>query len=313
MATTATYINQRINNLQAQINSIISGGGGGVPTSSDLADVLLNGNSAGATDIDMNHQDLTNVNEITFLNSNTTNVYSVGVNGNDFEIATGGDRLLLNSGSSIESTCSEFKIIGTSNSNNMNFNDAGNAWTATLTGGSDINFTQGDGRFRVGDVGSVGNGMMIDLDYQTGFKVFTGSGSGSIQRYFIDQTGLQTWEGGMDFDNVNNVLSFGKPKFACNYSTSGGALSIASPYSQTINGTGQTLTLPVVTSGIVGIQYLITNTNASALTVNGSGGQFIYSSFGTAVVLTKSLTQGHSHIFTAIYTTGVGTFGWSMV
>lgn len=71
MATTPSYINQRINNLQSQINSIISGGGGGVPTSSDLADVLVNGNSAGTTDIDMNHQDLTNVENIT-LNSTTT-------------------------------------------------------------------------------------------------------------------------------------------------------------------------------------------------------------------------------------------------
>ena len=68
MATTPTYINQRINNLQAQINSIISGGGGGVPTSSDLADVLVNGNSAGTTDIDMNFNDITNVNEVIVLN-----------------------------------------------------------------------------------------------------------------------------------------------------------------------------------------------------------------------------------------------------
>jgi carbamate kinase len=67
MATTPTYINQRINNLQSQINSIISGGGGGVPTSSDLADVLVNGNSAGTTDIDMNFQDITNVNEVIVL------------------------------------------------------------------------------------------------------------------------------------------------------------------------------------------------------------------------------------------------------
>jgi hypothetical protein len=64
MATTPTYINQRINNLQAQINSIISGGGGGVPTSSDLADVLDNGNSAGTFDIDMNFNDITNTNQI---------------------------------------------------------------------------------------------------------------------------------------------------------------------------------------------------------------------------------------------------------
>ena len=56
MATTPTYINQRINNLQSQINDIISGGG--VPTSSDLAVVLVNGNSAGATKLNMNNNDI---------------------------------------------------------------------------------------------------------------------------------------------------------------------------------------------------------------------------------------------------------------
>lgn len=72
MATTPTYINQRINNLQAQINSIISGGGGGVPTSSNLADVLDNGNSAGAFDVNMNSQDILAVDNINTVTINSS-------------------------------------------------------------------------------------------------------------------------------------------------------------------------------------------------------------------------------------------------
>jgi len=67
MATTPTYINQRINNLQAQINSIISGG---VPTTSNLAVVLGNGNSAGASNINMNNQNITGVNNIALTTIN---------------------------------------------------------------------------------------------------------------------------------------------------------------------------------------------------------------------------------------------------
>jgi len=50
MATTPTYINQRINNLQAQINAITPY----PPVADSLASVLLIGNSAGATSINMN-------------------------------------------------------------------------------------------------------------------------------------------------------------------------------------------------------------------------------------------------------------------
>lgn len=72
MATTPTYINQRINNLQAQVNSIISGGGGGVPTSSNLADVLDNGNSAGAFDVNMNSKDILAVDNINAVTINSS-------------------------------------------------------------------------------------------------------------------------------------------------------------------------------------------------------------------------------------------------
>ena len=209
-------------------------------------------------------------------------------------------------------SCNAFKITGLSSGNNMNFNDTGNEWTCSLSGGNNITFTQGDGRFRVGDVMSSGNGMLIDLDYVTGFSVYTGDGTGQVQRYNISSIGLQTWQGGMGYDNVNNNLSFGKPQFASNYSTIGGTLSANSPYAQTINGTGQTLTLPLVTSGNVGIQHLIVNTNAlSSLTVSSSSSQNIYSTGSTAT--TRTLAVGDGRIFASIYTTGSGTFGWTMI
>jgi hypothetical protein len=238
----------------------------------------------------------------------------------DVGLLTNGTRITIDDGTPLIASnvngvnnnyCNEFKITGLSTGNIFSFNDAGNDWTATLSGGNNITFTQGDGRFRVGDVGGVGNGMLIDLNYTTGFSVYTGDGTGSFQRYFIDQTGLQTWQGGMSFDNVNNVLSFGKPKFASNYSTSNVTLSVNSPYAQTFNGAGVVATLPVVTSGNVGIQFLITNTNGNPLTVSSQSSQIIYSAGSTAT--TRSLATGVGSIFAAIYTTGVGTFGWTMI
>ena len=46
MSLSTYYLNQRIANLQSEVTAITSGGGGGVPTSSDLAVVLTNGNIA---------------------------------------------------------------------------------------------------------------------------------------------------------------------------------------------------------------------------------------------------------------------------
>jgi hypothetical protein len=70
--------------LYSEIASIISGGGGGVPTSSDLADVLTNGNSAGSNGIDMNQQDITN-----------GNVINVGSNSNSIDIDGASSTLTL--------------------------------------------------------------------------------------------------------------------------------------------------------------------------------------------------------------------------
>jgi hypothetical protein len=74
MATTPTYINQRINNLQAQINDIVTTG---VPTTSNLADVLDNGNSAGTFDINMNSQDILATNNIDAVTINGLGIASL--------------------------------------------------------------------------------------------------------------------------------------------------------------------------------------------------------------------------------------------
>ena len=65
MSYTSNYnLNIRLSALEAKIN------GGGVPTTSNLADVLLNGDSAGASDIDMNNNDILQVDNIDLVTIN---------------------------------------------------------------------------------------------------------------------------------------------------------------------------------------------------------------------------------------------------
>ena len=102
-------------------------------------------------------------------------------------------------------------------------------------------------------------------------------------------------------------------KYASKYSTSDVTLSIADSYAQTYDGSTLTATLPVVDVNNVGIQFLITNTNATALTVNSSSSQTIYSTIAGLSATSRTLNTEHSQIFTAIKTTSASTYGWSMV
>ena len=112
---------------------------------------------------------------------------------------------------------------------------------------------------------------------------------------------------------ISWVANNTRPKYASTYNDASQILLSTSSYSQTfnINTAPFTATLPVVNDNNVGIQFLITNTNASPLTVGSSSSQDIYSTGSTAT--TRTLAVGDSRIFTAIYTIGSGTFGWSMV
>jgi hypothetical protein len=95
MATTPTYINQRINNLQAQINAISPY----PPVADSLAAVLLVGNSAGATSINMNTQPISNISTAT---ANTSLVVNNSVTGQNATLTT--QNLTINRTSSGAST-----------------------------------------------------------------------------------------------------------------------------------------------------------------------------------------------------------------
>ena len=110
--------------------------------------------------------------------------------------------------------------------------------------------------------------------------------------------------------NANNI------QYPATYNTTSAALDTTSNAVHTfnINVAPFTAFLPNASATNVGTQYTITNTNATTLVVSTTGGtQLIYSSTGAASATSRTLPTGHSQIFTAILTTGVTTYGWSMV
>lgn len=107
--------------------------------------------------------------------------------------------------------------------------------------------------------------------------------------------------------------SIGTVRYKTGYYSANTTLQYFFPYACTFNGTSLIATLPVVNSSNAGIQFIITNVNASALTVNSSSSQLIYAKAGVASATTRSLSSGHSCIFTAILTVGISSYGWSMI
>jgi hypothetical protein len=96
------------------------------------------------------------------------------------------------------------------------------------------------------------------------------------------------------------------------YFTTATNITRSSAYANTYNGATLTVNLFTVDATNVGLSYLITNINATNLTVGATGGQTIYSSTGAAALTPRVLNQGHSQIFTALQV-GASTYGWSMV
>ena len=96
------------------------------------------------------------------------------------------------------------------------------------------------------------------------------------------------------------------------YFTTATNITTSSAYANTYNGGTLTVNLFTVDATNVGLSYLITNINATNLTVGATGGQTIYSSTGAAALTPRALNTGHSQIFTALQV-GASTYGWSMV
>jgi hypothetical protein len=144
-----------------------------------------------------------------------------------------------------------------------------------------------------------------------GYYQFQVSGN-NIFRY--NNSGIQMGTTGAGVNiNLNNI------KYPTSYNTSQTTLSTTSNAVQTFNITSGTsgCILPNASATNIGTQFIITNTNltvGNSLGVTTFGGvQLIYSSTGAPSSVSRQLSPGHSHIFTAIQTTGASTYGWSMV
>ena len=181
-----------------------------------------------------------------------------------------------------------------------------------------IQIDSGAGLTTIGDINGVGNGNTIQINDTANTIDLTTTGSVKIGDIAVSGSGtLINLDGGVNETitlTANNglILSKSSIQYTSTYNTTSQSLNSSTNYAQTFNGSSLTATLPSVNSTNVGVQYLITNTNAFSLSVVSTGGQLIYSSTGTASATTRTLPVGHSHIFTAIRTTGASTFGWSM-
>lgn len=218
-------------------------------------------------------------------NNSNTNIITLDSITNKIELADGADTLTINK-------------------TNITHSNA----TTTLTIGSNQNIDiVSTGRVIMGDINNVGNGTFIDVNDVTRLAgISDGIGITSLILNFNT--------GKVEIGTENGFQLLGTSiQYPTDYRTLNATLDTTSLYAQTFNGSSIKATLPLVDGNNVGFQYLITNTNATDLLVKSSGGQLIYSTIAPASDTSRTLNQGHSHIFTAIRTTGATTFGYSMV
>jgi hypothetical protein len=177
MSYSSNYnLNIRLSALESKIN------GGGVPTSSNLADVLLNGNSAGATDIDMNTQ---NINQVSSVNSladlNLTGVDSIYLTTTNSDIdLTSGNLINIIADGDCNITSSVGNTILDTPNGVVNIGDPNAVTNAVYIAVDNVNPS-------ITLTGGVGNNSNLVLDYtadtigiygRNGITLESGNGSG---------------------------------------------------------------------------------------------------------------------------------------
>jgi hypothetical protein len=116
----------------------------------------------------------------------------------------------------------------------------------------------------------------------------------------------------VDLVVANNVDVQGVISRSTSYFTTATNITTTSAYANTYNGATLTVSLFTVDASNVGLSFLVTNVNATNLSVAAAAGQTIYSSTGAAALTPRVLNQGHSQIFNALQV-GPTTYGWSML
>jgi len=284
-----------------------------------------------------------NTNQIILNDGGTPNALSNTINYSSMTISDTLDTLTIDKSNITHSNATTpLTITSTGVNKNINIDTVGVVNIGDFSGATIANIalntagasrcdidTRNDGVFSAGDIGALGGNTKILLNDNlstilvsapNGFiDVDSGGGSttlGDVQGT-TNGTTLTVSDGSQEITLTagNGVkLTSSTIKYPCDFNNGNVPLAVYNSYAQTFNGgVGTTATLPQVNSANVGLQFLITNTSASALSVATSGGQLIYSSTGSASSATRSLATGHSQIFTAIKTLNGLTYGWSMV
>lgn len=191
-----------------------------------------------------------------------------------------------------------------------------------------------DGMVRMGETTGVGNSTNVvinDLDkdiYLNAFRIVklgdvndalnstsivVDDTSKTVSMNGTTQINLQSSSAFYQIDGTNTrCYIYGGLRYRAGYTTTTLIIGDLFRYgNMTYNGTSLNQSLGTVVAGTVGFQVLITNVNATTLTLSAGGGQLIYSTIGGGTS-TKVLNTGHSHILTAIQV-GATTYGWSMV
>jgi len=156
---------------------------------------------------------------------------------------------------------------------------------------------------RIGDINGALNSTNITLIDSS--STATISANSSIN--------LQSSSAFYQIDGANTrCYIYGGLRYRAGYTTTALTTGALFTYgNMTYNGSSISQTLGTVSANTVGFQILITNVNATNLTMSAGGGQLIYSTIGAGTA-SKTLNTAHSHIFTAIQV-GASTYGWSMV
>lgn len=182
------------------------------------------------------------------------------------------------------------------------------------------------GNFSAGDINAIGNGTNIQivdssqlLYLNSGGNIQANSNGGTFSAGDTAGANNLTLIKADDVARVitldgynGTVINKGGVQQKTAYKTTAYNPVFGTDYQLTYNGSNLTITLPAVSAGSTGWSFNITNVNATALTVNSSSSQLIYSSTGVASATSRSLATGHSFLFTSIQS-GSSTYAWSMV
>lgn len=300
----------------------------GPPANQNLESVLSVGNNAGATGINMNLNNIDNINILTCDvgtgNTSILNVSSLTINDSNNNNYIQLDNALSALVPTINVNDGTSNLLSRLTGSALTF--ANGLVTATLNKNGTDFIMSGDNSCRVicdsktqdfyaGDPFGSSNGVSVAI-YQSSRNITLDSNSGTTNLGDINSIGNSTK---LIIDDITSKiqLNANSPIYVPNsgiqmssqYNTTSQVFTTDSKYIQTFDGASLTATLPSINSTNVGIQFLITNIDATTLVVSSDGVQTIYLSGSSAT--SQIIPTNYSYLLTSIQN-GAATYGWTM-